>query len=1009
MRPIKLNLNNFGPFLNETIDFTYVNNNQLFLISGKTGSGKTMIFDAIVYALFGEASTKDRKEGDLRSHFAENNMPMKVEFEFKLRNHTFKIERQGAFIKKGNKNKTLGQLAVYQQEKDQYVLRESKINNGNQYIKQLLGVNAEQFRQLFILPQGEFKRFLLSKSSEKQEILRTLFNSQRFEEIQKHLTDDVKEVRQHIEQQFNTLENFWKEIETFDDDNLYEYKMINARQMNHLIEVLPEFEQQAIAIQKDLKQQKESNQELLNQAEIKLNDNVKLKESLKQLEAKREEYNLLLLNKDEIKNKIKRIKEINEVRPIANLLDSKENLISKNEKINIEIQQKKQYLKELEEKFKKSIDELDLYKINADKIKQYREFVDKTKVFYDKSLKYSEAYNHYKLYKEELSKLDEQLKSEKNKIIDIQNQLKQRQPNYKKSEYINEEIYDLKNEIKTLKQNEQNKKDYDELSKRKAQKQAVLKETECELANLIDKYETIDKTNIHLNDKREMILQIQSSIQLGDTCPICGSHIDTIEEHINFEELSEREKQLTELEAQRNKLKESKIKYESELQYIDEQLLKYDLKSIELTDYKTLELEVSNKQEEKIIVEKENEAIEKLNLNQQKLEKDYHELQIVIQNKEHKLTHNETIINDFENTTGYKVVSQFVDIFNHYFNKVTEFDNKTTELEQKIQNLNSTLAVERNSKSYLDKNKNELQNDIEKTDSKIQEEMQSIGFTSLDQVYQATAQSSEKETLEEEVESFKKSKQSFELIINQLNEETRGRKPEDIEKLTEDYKNKQKNLEMISTTLNQHDYKMEFNQKKIKEIKTIIETLNNALQTQQEIFQLAEILAGKNNQKLTLENYVLIYYLERILAQANQRLALMTGQRYQLTRRSQISQGYSGLEIDVFDSHSNQSRHITSLSGGETFQASLALALGLSEIVQQESGGIALDSMFVDEGFGTLDQETLETALDTLLSLKSSGRMVGIISHVSELKQRIPIILEVITEQYQSSAQFKKQ
>jgi len=1009
MRPIKLKLNNFGPFLNETIDFTYVNNNQLFLISGKTGSGKTMIFDAIVYALFGEASTKDRKEGDLRSHFAENNMPMKVEFEFKLRNNVFKIQRQGAFIKEGNKNKTLGQLVVYQLEKNEYVLRESKINNGNQYIKQLLGVNADQFRQLFILPQGEFKRFLLSKSSEKQEILRTLFNSQRFEEIQKYLTEDVKEVRQQIEKHFNTLENFWQEIQTFEADNLTEHKMVNARQTNRLLEVLPDFEKKAIEIQKELKQQKKANQELLNQAEVKLNENMKLQESLKHLDIKRKEYDSLLVREDEINKKIKRIKEINEVRPVVNLLDTKENLISKKEKVNVEINEKDRNLAELEEKLKNSIDELEFYQNNINEIEQYRDFVDKTKIFYDKSPKYSEAYNRFKLYNEELLNLREQLKVNEININDTQNQLQQRQPNYKKLERINEEIYVLKDEIKVLKQNEQDKKEYDALLKRKTQKQTFLKENESALVDLMDKYQTIDKTNIHLNDKREMIKQIQSSIHSGDTCPICGSHINAIEEHIDFAELNRREKQLTEIETQKNKLNESKIKNESELHYIDEQLLKYNEESIATTNYEDRELDLAKKYEEKVLVEKENEAIEKLKLKQQQLENNYHDLQIAIQNKTHELKQNEMIINDFENTTGYNEINQFSDIYKHYYNKVNDFDNKTKELEQKIQNFNSTLAVERNSKSYLDKNKDELQNDIEKINNKIQDEMQSIGFTTLDQIYQVTAQTSEKEALEKEVESYEKSKQSMELIINQLNEETMKRKPEDIELLTEDYKNKQNTLETISTSLSQHEYKMELNRKKINEIKNIIETLNNALQTQQEIFQLAEILAGKNDQKLTLENYVLIYYLERILAQANQRLALMTGQRYQLTRRSQISQGYSGLEIDVFDSHSNQSRHITSLSGGETFQASLALALGLSEIVQQESGGISLDSMFVDEGFGTLDQETLETALDTLLSLKSSGRMVGIISHVSELKQRIPIILEVISEQYQSIAQFKKQ
>ena len=133
----------------------------------------------------------------------------------------------------------------------------------------------------------------------------------------------------------------------------------------------------------------------------------------------------------------------------------------------------------------------------------------------------------------------------------------------------------------------------------------------------------------------------------------------------------------------------------------------------------------------------------------------------------------------------------------------------------------------------------------------------------------------------------------------------------------------------------------------------------------------------------------------------------MSGNRYQLIRRGHFLR-VKWIEIDVFDFHSNKSRHISSLSGGETFQASLALALGLSEVVQQESGGITLDSMFIDEGFGTLDQETLETAIDTLINLKSSGRMVGIISHVSELKQRIPLILEVTSNQYESHTQFRK-
>ncbi|RIL87577.1 SMC family ATPase, partial [Staphylococcus cohnii] len=313
MRPLTLKLTNFGPFLDETIDFQQVNNDQLFLISGKTGSGKTMIFDAIVFALFGEASTKDRNEGDLRSHFADGKSPMVVEFEFKLRDSIYKINRQGAFVKEGNKNKTLGQLSIYQLE-DTFELRESKVNAGNQFIRTLLGVNSEQFRQLFILPQGEFKRFLLSKSIEKQEILRTLFNSQRFEEIQKLLNDDVKEVRANIEKRYHTLETDWMDLDTFDENLLNEYKEVNSRQTDKIKALIPQFKSIGESIQNDLLTAKKRSIEKFEQAENLLNRNLKLQDAMTSLEENKQKQEALLSNQNYIKNQIKLLNEINEVR-----------------------------------------------------------------------------------------------------------------------------------------------------------------------------------------------------------------------------------------------------------------------------------------------------------------------------------------------------------------------------------------------------------------------------------------------------------------------------------------------------------------------------------------------------------------------------------------------------------------------------------------------------------------------------------------------------------------------
>lgn len=1009
MRPLTLKLNNFGPFLNETIDFDHVKDDQLFLISGKTGSGKTMIFDAIVYALFGEASTKDRKESDLRSHFADSKSPMVVEFEFKLRDDVYKIVRQGAFIKEGNKNKTLGQLTVYQFDNDDYDLKESKINTGNQFIKSQLGVNAEQFRQLFILPQGEFKRFLLSKSSEKQEILRTLFNSQRFEDIQRNLMDDVKEVREKIEKRFSILENNWQDIDAFNDEVLTEFKLINARQTNRVVEVLPKFIEKAKDIQEQLKQRKHQQQDEVKKSEKILDDNINLEHALSKLKEQQAKYDALVLKENDIQSKVKLLNEIYEVRPLANLLDTQETLKIKKTKITQDISNKDQLIRGLVSKIQKDEDMLMMHKKSSQTLEKTREFIERCKLFYDNANKYKKSYQEYDVLKISYNELNENFALQQQQFDTMNAQLNYRNPDYEIIEILNSEIFELKNKVKDLKRNELKQIEYQSLQNKKKQKVEDLKAVEQHLKNLENEYRSIDKTNIDLNNKKDIITKIQSALQSGDTCPVCGNEIHKIEQHLDFDELTERSQNLSEIERCINEVSGNKIKCESELKYVNEQLAEFSQDDLTDTNYEAYDVLIETKKQQKKKATTENEEISQLKEWLQQNEQKLHALELESKTVLQNLKAHEVMINDFENTTKHKNVDAFIKAYELDVVKIQQFDDELEKLGQGIQQAQNELSIEENSKKYLEASCTEIEEELENMGVKIDTEMGRIGFEHLDQVKETIAKINEKNKLEDDIETYNKEKQSFELLIAQLTAETNNRELQDSEKLKQDYERQQQCLEIITTELSQHEFKIEFNQKKINEIKTTIEQLEFELKEQQEVFQLAEILSGKNERKLTLENYVLIYYLERILAQANQRLALMTGERYQLTRREQISQGYSGLEIDVFDSHSNQARHITSLSGGETFQASLALALGLSEIVQQEAGGIALDSMFVDEGFGTLDQETLETALDTLLSLKSSGRMVGIISHVSELKQRIPLILEVETEQYQSTTQFKKQ
>ena len=1009
MRPISITLTNFGPFLNEYIDFRNVHENQLFLISGKTGSGKTMIFDAIVYALFGEASTKGRKELDLRSHFADGKSPMTVVFEFKLGDSYFKVERQGAFYKEGNVSKTNGQLDIFQYIEDGYELRESKITAGNQMLKDLLGVDAEQFRQLFILPQGEFKRFLLSKSIEKQEILRTLFDSQRFEMIQKQLTDDVKESRDQIERNFDQLENYWHDIETFNDASLQEHKATPVRQTEQLLKVIPEFERTGNQLLEQLTKQQQSQQQQLESIQQQLEHNKQLQDNFHKLQQNQAELAKLNEREPEIEDLKQTLTKLNEVKPLANLIENKKTLDEKQLATEQQLYQVEKTIGQLVQEQTELQQHYDRQQNHSETIEQQRQFLSNTKMFYQHIEKYKTAYNQITDIQQVYNEQSQQLTEVKERIEQLHNELKDEQPDYEAIEKIDQQIYELTNQIKEYQRNETAKQQYIKNQEEIEQQQAKLKAQERQLAQLTASYNDIDQVNLQFSNKQEAIAQIQTILNIGDTCPVCGNEVHDLAQHIDFENLSKRQQELSKLEHSMQQCKEQIIQHTTTLEHLTTQQTANPVNMDETYDIAELEQQLTQIQDQRTAAKQRNTYIQNQRTQLQQLEQQAHTLELDLKKSEAQYQQNETLINDFERVTQCANTTDFVKTFDAQNEDVTNFDNTVEQLNNDLQKCQNQLNIERNSKKYVEAQLQDIKDELQTTDEKVQQEMHRIGFTTMAQVQTAIEQLNNKSAIETEINTFEKEKQTISIVVSQLEEATRNQTVANIDDLEQQVSVQQTELTQITTQLNQHEYKVDFNKTKFTAIKNLIAELNDYLHTQQEIFQLSEILAGKNEHKLTLENYVLIHYLERILGQANQRLALMTNQRYQLKRRQQVSQGYSGLEIDVFDAYSNQTRHISSLSGGESFQASLALALGLSEIVQQEAGGIVLSSMFVDEGFGTLDQETLETALDTLLRLKSTGRMVGIISHVSELKQRIPLILEVTTEGYQSVTQFKQQ
>ncbi|MGY5384025.1 exonuclease subunit SbcC [Staphylococcus haemolyticus] len=1009
MRPTKLILNNFGPFIHEVIDFEQINKEQLFLISGKTGSGKTMLFDGIVYALFGKASTEGRNEGELRSHFADGKSPMSVEYEFKINDKKFKISRQAGFIKEGNTSLTPGKLDVFEfdEESQLYELRESKISSGNGFIKDLLGINAEQFRQLFILPQGEFKKFLVSNSSDKQSILRTLFNSIRFEEMQNLLLNQVKDEKKQIESRYSRIQILWEDIETFENDELIQFKSLNSMQTKDIIKAIPQFELVGQHLNEEYEQLKSEHNDALEAIKRKIEENNKLIESLKELDRNKDKKVQLEKNKDSIEKLKAELRKIIEIKPLSQLYNQRNTKEQKYENTKVKLNSILEELNELNVKLEKFKKEKEILNEQLEDINIKSEYIDKTKQFYSNINKYREAFNEIKQNETYLKENNQKQEENKNLIDKLNNDIAKIDVNNENIDEITQEIFQLTNTFDKKVTLRENKKKYQSLSQKYNETENSIKKTKEQISDLKLQLENIDKSNIDLNDKQTFIQEIQNALHVGDTCPICGNEIESLNEHIKFDEIAKNQNLIKEVNNQLNKKINELTKLETTSDYISNQMSELEINDDEISDINEIEQQLRTKNKEKEKLQIQIKQREKLKSALDKHKDIKHSLQIKHE-KLLSLKHQfETLINEFKSYTNYDETNKFEQCFKQYEQIVTDYVSKSEVLEKEINQTKQQIEIETNN---LNNNKlaiKELEQEISGHSDEINQEMKRIGLNSYKDVEILLSKLENKEQIEMKIQQYEHDHQKLTLEIERLSQLTKDNKPELVEKLeatkTEIESNYNKYVEASATI----QYQVQKNKDKFNSIMDYINYLEKELKEQQEIFELSEVLSGKNSKKLTLENYVLVYYLERIIHQANIRLERMSGERYQLKRRESISHGYSGLEIEVFDFHSNKSRHISSLSGGETFQASLALALGLSEVVQQESGGITLESMFIDEGFGTLDQETLETALDTLVKLKTSGRMVGIISHVSELKQRIPLILEVTSNQYQSQTRFK--
>ncbi|SHE75487.1 AAA family ATPase [Clostridium fallax] len=1043
MRPVKLTLNAFGPYAGKVeLDFNDLNDKNIFLITGPTGAGKTTIFDAISFALFGEASGSSRDKDSLRSDFAKDGDLTYVQLEFELKNKKYNIKRYPAQLKKKAKGEGYTQKGA---EAD-LLLPSGKlitrVTAVDENISNILGITKQQFKQIVMLPQGEFRKLLEADSKEREDIFRRIFGTEIFDGVKKKLEKETKEIYIDIKEKLLEQNTNIKNINAEGNERLF--KLISSENKN-TEEIITEVKKQ-IDIDKELVQDINNKKDIIKM-EI---------ENLQGKIIKGDEQNKKIQNRNNLKilldEKVK-LKDVYEYKEKELLFNRKaleirfiENTLNNKKRIKLEreksLEQSKLNLKNykilLEDK-KNQLEKLKDIEIHKKKLS---ENLIKLKSYEVKVQGYDEKISNLKNLKKQKDDINSSDINAKNKL-EINNkaeeELQKRLVNIQKFEIKKIEKEKERDSISDLIINLRNiYKKYNELKEIE-----IKRENEVSSFIQFEKiYESI-KNNYEIKEKlfrRGQAGLLAKNLEDGMPCPVCGSihhpnlasfsdDVPTEEElkilKLQFDKKSDDYKSKYEKLTKSNTLIEEKKKslYEEEEKFI--KILKEDFKALSLDDKTNRIIQIGkelkfkeadiNKElnsikdiinEKKIIEDK----IKSLKLENEKLSGLREDLKLKLNDTIGKLEGLNEAISLIEKEIPKEIRS--LDILKKNIKDLEDKLSLIKEEENKIQNeytraisLASAGEKEVSSKEEFLK---EINEEIDKENKELLYSISKHGFKDINEYKNFLIDEDDIFVREKDIKNYYENLKSLKDRYEEILKETDKLDKINIIELEEELKIKKLSIEDLYLKEKSILPRVNNNIHLLKNIISIREKIKFKEEKYSVIAELYKVTSGDNSQKISFERYVLAAYFDEIIEAANIRLNKMACGRFILKRKEEKGKGtkQQGLELEVFDNYTGKCRHVKTLSGGEGFKASLSLALGLADVVQSYAGGISLDTMFIDEGFGTLDTESLDNAIESLIELQRDGRLVGIISHVPELKERIEARLEVIPAKEGSKAKF---
>ncbi len=901
MRPIKLVMSAFGPYAKTvTLDLDSLGEKGLYLITGDTGAGKTTIFDAITFALYGSASGANRDASMLRSKYASPETPTQVELTFIYGGKEYYIKRNPEY----ERPKTRGEGTTTETANAHLHMPDgrdiTKVKDVNSEIEKIMGIDKEQFTQIAMIAQGDFRKLLFESTEERKKIFQKIFRTHRYCTLQDYLKSKTSELGREYDGVKASIKQYIDGI-VCDENDVLSITVKKAKNSELTIE-------ETISLLAELLKNDKSKEEELT-ADLK-----KVSASLEETEKSLAEYNLRKKAQDALETEKNNLNVANITLEVL-----KNNLtLAEEKKPQIEVLRKK------------------VASIEAS-LNEYTELDSLTK-----------ENNSLVSLLATLQNQETQLKS---KQVSLKAELDALTEERKSIETSGKE----KAELEMQKKDSETKKATLEaiedgvsgLQKSEALYEKEQKEYLAEMKTAEEKGERYQLLFKQYLDEQAGI--IAETLEDGKQCPVCGSV-----SHPQKAQKSENAPTKAELD-------KSKREYETALASASQASEKANKTKGQIDEKRVAVTNLIKEYFGNISVE---EAMEQVKTAKANLDASIAMLKYNIKELEGKISRLSQI--DSLLPTKTEEYSSLDEKQKNVSNSIAENKAKVDSLTDRINSLKEKLTFEskkkaEEAKQVIEAEQKSIETAIEKARNKVNEQETKIaGIVSAINENEKMLS----ETKEIDIETVKAKKIQLDSSQNEI---IAAQKIISARKFANERAENEIKAKSVSIG-------------KIEEELVWVEALSNTANGK---------TSGKD--KIMLETYVQTAYFDRIIRRANIRLMVMTGGQYELKRRGKAdnSRSQSGLDLDVIDHYNGTERSVKSLSGGESFKASLSLALGLSDEIQSSSGGIKLDTMFVDEGFGSLDSDSLQQAMDALMGLTEGNRLVGIISHVPELKERI--------------------